>query len=71
MDELDVAGLLLGDEATVTFEALPGISAQAVITSFSPNLDINDPRDFKVELKLLDVPDGLRWGMTAVVAFNQ
>jgi multidrug efflux pump subunit AcrA (membrane-fusion protein) len=71
MDELDVPGLSIGDEVTVTFEALPGVSAQAVITSFSPILDINDPRDFVVELKLLDVPDGLRWGMTAEVSFSQ
>ena len=71
MDELDVAGLSIDDKATVTFEALPGISAQAIITSFTPNMDINDPRDFKVELKLLDVPDGLLWGMTAEVSFNQ
>jgi multidrug resistance efflux pump len=70
MDEIDVVGLSIGDEVTVTFEALPRTSAQAVITSITPNTDINDPRDFKVELKLLNVPNGLRWGMTAEVSFN-
>jgi multidrug efflux pump subunit AcrA (membrane-fusion protein) len=71
MDELDVVGLSIGDEVPVTFEALPGITTQAVIISFSPNLDINDSRDFKVKLKLLDVPENLRWGMTAEVSFKQ
>lgn len=71
MDEIDVVGLSIGDEVTVTFEALPGVSAQAVLTSFSPNLDSKDARDFIVELKLLDMPDGLRWGMTAEVSFSQ
>ena len=36
MDEIDVAGLTIGDEVTVTFEALPDDSAQAVIPQRRP-----------------------------------
>lgn len=70
MDEIDAAGISLGDNALVSFEALPGVSAGGVVTKISPNSDLSDPRDFNVELKLLEIPTDLRWGMSAEASFE-
>ena len=71
LDEIDVAGLQVGEPAEVTFEAFPGATSRATITSFAPNPDRVEQRGLKVTLKLLDIPKGLRWGMTADVIFEK
>ena len=70
MDEIDAARISLGDNATVSFEALPRITVLGIVTKISPNSDVTDPRDFNVELKLLEIPKDLRWGMSAEATFD-
>jgi multidrug efflux pump subunit AcrA (membrane-fusion protein) len=70
VDEMDITGLSIGDKGKVTFDSLPEIYTNAAITSISPNVDLTDPNDFKVVLKLLSIPDGVRPGLTAEVIFN-
>jgi len=71
MDEVDAASVFIGDTATVTFETLPGIPVRAEVTGLKPNLNNTESRDFMVVLKLLEVPEGLRWGVTAEVTFQK
>ena len=70
MDEIDVATINIGDNAKVTFEALPGGLVIGVVTRITPNTNNDDAKDFIVELKLLEIPIGLRWGMSAEATFD-
>jgi len=70
MDEIDVATINIGDNAKVTFEALPGGLVIGVVTRITPNTNNDDSKDFIVELKLLEIPIGLRWGMSAEATFD-
>lgn len=70
MDEIDVATINIGDNANVIFEALPGELVTGVVTRITPNTKNDDSKDFIVELKLLKIPTGLRWGMSAEATFD-
>jgi HlyD family secretion protein len=70
MDEIDVAKISMGDKANVTFQALPGETAIGVVTLITSNPNNDNPNRFIVELKLLDVLPGLRWGMSAEAKFE-
>jgi len=70
LDEIDVATINIGDNAKVTFEALPGDLVIGVITRITPSTVNNNTKDFIVEIKLLEIPNGLRWGMSAEATFE-
>ena len=70
MDEVDAAKISMGDDALVTFEALPGVKVRGLVTRISPISNTTDSRNFNVELKLLEIPEGLRWGMSAEATFE-
>lgn len=67
LNELDVAQLDVGDEVTVTFDALPGVEVTGTVVSISPRAVEGAGVNFTATISLNSVPDGLRWGMTAVI----
>jgi multidrug resistance efflux pump len=73
LTELDVARVSTGQRATITVDALPGREFSGVVREIA--LQGQDYRgdvvyDVTVELDGDPVPDGLRWGMTAVITIE-
>lgn len=68
--ETDAAGIQIGDLATVTFEALPGVTSQARVIAISTTAETSATGlvTYPVRIALDEVPDGVRAGMTAEVA---
>lgn len=68
--ETDAAGIEIGDFATVTFEALPGVTAKARVMSVSTTAETSATGlvTYPVRISLDEVPDGVRAGMTTEVA---
>ena len=67
LGEIDVAQIAVGDMAEVTFDALPDLSIPAVITKIAPKATAGSGVNYTVVLELDEVPEQLRWGMTAYV----
>jgi multidrug resistance efflux pump len=67
LGEIDVAQIAVGDMAEVTFDALPDLSILAVITKIAPKATGGSGVNYTVVLELDEVPEQLRWGMTAYV----
>jgi multidrug efflux pump subunit AcrA (membrane-fusion protein) len=67
LNEIDVAQVQVGDTATITFDALPELSLQGTVTHIAPKAATGAGVNYTVELELPDIPDELRWGMTAFV----
>lgn len=68
LNEIDVAQIAIDDLATVTFDALPDVSLQGIVTYIAPKASEGTGVNYPVELKVDgDLPDEVRWGMTAFV----
>ncbi len=68
VDELDVPKLAVGQEATVSIDALPDRELQAVVHAISPEGTVQEGiTTYQVEL-LIDEVDGLRIGMTGTAS---
>jgi multidrug resistance efflux pump len=67
LNELDVARLTIGDQATITFDALPDITIEGEVISIAPKAAEGAGVNYAVIIKLNELPDALRWGMTAFV----
>lgn len=67
LNEIDVADIDEGDTAEVTFDALPGEAVNGTLISISPRAEEGTGVNFTVIIALDEVPEGLRWGMTAFV----
>ena len=67
LSEIDVAKIRIGQTATITFDALPDISVEAIIIRISPKADTSAGVNFPVILDLSEIPTSLHWGMTAFI----
>jgi HlyD family secretion protein len=67
LNEIDVAQVEVGDQAVVTFDALPGVELQGTVRLISPKASEGSGVNYTVILEIPDFPDNLRWGMTAFV----
>lgn len=67
LGEIDVAQIQVGEVATITFDALPDVVANGVITSIAPKAAAGSGVNYTVILKMDEIPANLRWGMTAFV----
>ncbi|MCP4287858.1 MAG: HlyD family efflux transporter periplasmic adaptor subunit, partial [Gammaproteobacteria bacterium] len=67
LSEIDVAKLQVGFEAEVTFDAFPELTLVGTVTRISPKAAQGSGVNYTVVVELTDIPDGLRWGMTAFV----
>jgi multidrug resistance efflux pump len=67
LSEIDLALLKIGDEATVTFDALPDVVVRGIISRIAPKAAEGAGVNYPVTIELREIPDQLRWGMTAFV----
>jgi HlyD family secretion protein len=68
LDEIDVVQVELGQEAAVTFDALPDRVLTGIVTRISPMAESGSGGvHYTVVLDLEEVAPVLRWGMTAFV----
>jgi len=67
LGEIDVAQIVEGDTATVTFDALPDLVLEGKVVSIAPKAAPGSGVNFPVIVELSEIPPDLRWGMTAFV----
>lgn len=67
LSEIDVARVKNGDTASVTFDALPDVTARGRVTAVAYKASEGSGVNYPVTLELEVIPEGLRWGMTAFV----
>jgi multidrug resistance efflux pump len=67
LNEIDVARLRSGDLAIVTFDALPNATVEGLVARIAPKAAEGSGVNFPVMLELSEIPQELRWGMTAFV----
>jgi len=67
LGEIDVAQIVEGDTAIVTFDALPDLVLEGTVVSIAPKAAEGSGVNFPVVLELNEIPPALRWGMTAFV----
>ncbi|MFN2237522.1 MAG: HlyD family secretion protein [Anaerolineales bacterium] len=67
LGEIDVAQIVEGDTAVVTFDALPDLVLDGTVISIAPKAAEGSGVNFPVIIELSEIPAALRWGMTAFV----
>jgi len=67
LNEIDVARLQIGDPASITFDALPDVVVAGTVVQIASKSDESSGVNYRVVLDLSDLPENLRWGMTAFV----
>ncbi len=68
LDEIDVVQVAVGQEAAITFDALPDRVITGSVTRISPMAEPGSGGvHYTVVLELEEVDPVLRWGMTAFV----
>ncbi len=67
LNEIDVARVEVGDEATVTFDALPDLTLNGTVVAIAPRAEAGTGVNYTVTVELEEIPAALRWGMTAFV----
>jgi hypothetical protein len=58
---------LIGDSVIVTFDALPDVVVRGIIKRIVPKAAEGAGVNYPVTIELSEIPDQLRWGMTAFV----
>jgi len=66
LNEIDVAQISVGSSAEVTFDALPDV-IQGSVSKIAPKAEEGTGVNYTVTIELDEIPDNLRWGMTAFV----
>jgi multidrug resistance efflux pump len=67
LNEIDVARIKVGDSVKVTFDALPDVEVGGNVTRISPKSSEGSGVNYTVIVELAEIPEQLRWGMTAFV----
>jgi multidrug efflux pump subunit AcrA (membrane-fusion protein) len=67
LNEIDAARVKVGNPVVVTFDALPGVEVNGTVKSIAPKASEGSGVNYTVVVKLDELPDLLRWGMTAFV----
>ena len=67
LNEIDVARIEVGDTAIVTFDALPGLAVDGEVMRVAQKAAEGSGVNYTVVILLDEIPEKLRWGMTAFV----
>lgn len=67
LNEIDVAQVEVGDPVTVSFDALPDVVVSGSISRISVKPRAGSGVNYTVVIELEELPERLRWGMTAFV----
>ncbi len=65
LNEIDAARVQLGDQVSITFDALPEIEIQGYVQSIAPKSSEGSGVNYTVIILMEEIPPQLRWGMTA------
>ena len=57
----------MGDSVIVTFDALPDVVVRGIVERISPKAAEGAGVNYPITIELSEIPDQLRWGMTAFV----
>ena len=71
LNEKDIAGVKVGNKVDVAFDALPGVIVEGTVTEIAPKSNKAAGVNYAVTIDLAQVPEKLRWGMTALVGLRQ
>lgn len=69
LNENDVVNIAIGDKVTVTFEALPGVEVEGTVTEIGTRAEEGVGVNFTITVEVDEMPEAIRWGMTAYVSF--
>lgn len=67
LNEIDAARIEVGDFATTTFDALPDIVVDGQVIYIASKSEQGSGVNYKVIIELNEIPEKVRWGMTAFV----
>jgi len=67
LNEIDAAQIEIGNFATTTFDALPDIVVDGQVVYIASKSEQGSGVNYKVIIELNEVPEKVRWGMTAFV----
>ena len=67
LSEIDVSRIKVGDTVIITFDALPEIGSTGTVVRISPKASAGSGVNYTVVIEMQEIPDQLRWGMTAFV----
>jgi HlyD family secretion protein len=67
LNEIDVARVRVGNSASLTFDALPDQVLNGKVVRIAPKASSGSGVNYTVILELDEIPQNLRWGMTAFV----
>ena len=67
LNEIDAARIQLDDSVIVTFDALPGVTAGGTVQRIAYKSAEGSGVNYTAVILLDEIPEGLRWGMTAFV----
>lgn len=67
LNEIDAAQIEIGDFAIITFDALADLEVEGQVVYIASKSTEGSGVNYKVILELTDVPEKVRWGMTAFV----
>ena len=67
LNEKDIVGIAIGSKAEVTFDALPDITVEGTVTQIAPKSNKASGVNYTLTLDLAQLPDRVRWGMTALI----
>ncbi|RCK74386.1 MAG: putative RND efflux membrane fusion protein [Anaerolineae bacterium] len=67
LNEIDVARVKVGDNVVITFDALPDVVVNGKVVLISPKASEGSGVNYTVVIEMDEIPEALRWGMTAFV----
>jgi HlyD family secretion protein len=67
LGEIDVAQIKVGDTAIITFDAIPDVQVEGTVKRIAPKAAEGSGVNYTVIVEVNELPDQLRWGMTAFV----
>lgn len=70
LSEIDIAKVAVGETVSITFDALPD-TVEGTVIRISPKAAQGSSTNYTVTITLSELPEGLRWGMTAYVELEE
>jgi multidrug resistance efflux pump len=67
LNEIDVARVTVGSKAMITFDALPELQVTGRVLRIATKASEGSSVNYTVVIELDELPEALRWGMTAFV----
>ena len=67
LNEIDVSRIEVGDTVIITYDSLPDVTSTGTVVRISPKATAGSGVNYTVVIELDEIPEKLRWGMTAFV----